>query len=309
MYDMQDGEIIKAYINNTDLTKDEFIVFYQSLNKVESFTLMNNTDNNNEVISSTNYFKIDVPENSRTITVHDKRKNTWSDGWRQLNTNDVEYFLINSIRDYFKGNNPHCGNMKYDCGHEYFEYFQHIFKYPYENNLFDERCYRDGLNDIATQVYPIGFTGLINEDNNIKNYDKYLLKDSKVHYFGDYISPDGQYHIYTDDDGIIKNKVSKYGTNIVTSYGMDNIISGKRNVKDETYKSRSLDNGETIGFNNDIVTNQIVNNKRLLIRFFLHNNWHTNEGLCEIKYLNDVVIPYMTQMISSGTILEVVFSH
>ena len=90
---------------------------------------------------------------------------------------------------------------------------------------------------------------------------------------------------------------------------MDNIISGKRNVKDETYKSRSLDNGETIGFNNDIVTNQIVNNKRLLIRFLLHNNWHTNEGLCEIKYLNDVVIPYMTQMISSGTILEVVFSH
>lgn len=309
MYDMQDGEIIKAYINNTDLTKDEFIVFYQTLNKVESFTLMNNTDNNNEVISSTNYFKIDVPENSRTITVHDKRKNTWSDGWRQLNTNDVEYFLINSIRDYFKGNNPHCGNMKYDCGHEYFEYFQHIFKYPYENNLFDERCYRDGLNDIATQVYPIGFTGLINEDNNLKNYDKYLLKDSKVHYFGDYISPDGQYHIYTDDEDIIKNKVSKYGTNIVTSYGMDNIISGKRNVKDETYKSRSLDNGETIGFNNDIVTNQIVNNKRLLIRFFLHNNWNTNGGLCEIKYLNDVVIPYMTQMISSGTILEVVFSH
>lgn len=309
MYDMADGEIIKAYINNSVSTKDEFVLIHESDSKVETFTFMINSDNDNYAIHTTNYFKIDIPENSRTITAYDKSKKTWSDGWRQLKTNDVEYFLVNSIRDYFKGNNPHTGNMNYDCGHEYFEYFRHLFKYPYENNLFDERCYRDGLNDIATQVYPVGFTGLISNDENVKNYDKYLFNDTKVHYFGDYISPDGQYHIYTDNEDVIKNKILRYGTNVITSYGLDNIISGNRNVQNETYKSKTLDNGENIGFNGDIVTNQIVNNKRLLIRFYLHNYWYSNDGLCEIKFLNDIVIPYMTQMITSGTILEVIFSY
>lgn len=309
MYDMQDGEIIKAYINTDNSSKDEFILFYEAVNKIDTFTFLNVSDIDNHAIHTTNYFKIDFPENSRTLTAYDKNKRIWSNGWRRLMSNDVEYFLVNSIRDYFKGNNPHTGNMKYDCGHEYFEYFRHLFKYAYENNLFDERCYRDGLNDIATQVYPVGFTGLISNDESIKNYDKYLFKDTKIHYFGDYLSPDGQYHIYTDDNDVINNKIQRYGTNIITSYGLDNIISGKRSIKDETYKPKTLEGGEIIGFNGDIVTNQIMNNKRLVVRFFLHNDWYSNDGLCEIKFLNDIVIPYMTQMITSGTILEVIFSN
>ena len=42
------------------------------------------------------------------------------------------------MTNYFKGNNPHNGNLTYDNGYEYFSYFNTLFKYASENYLFDE---------------------------------------------------------------------------------------------------------------------------------------------------------------------------
>jgi hypothetical protein len=58
----------------------------------------------------------------------------------------------------------------------------------------------------------------------------------------------------------------------------------------------------------DEVTNQILNNKRLLINFNLHNKWYTRDGQEEIKYLDTVVMNYLTQMIPSTTILQVQYT-
>lgn len=306
LYEMQDGETIKCYINTSVEDKEEFILLQGNVNNVVTFSLLQ--DNIVESSKLTNYFKLDLPENSRTITAYDKRNQAWSSGWRRLTTGDAEYFVLNAITDYFKGNNPHCGNMKYDCGHEYFKYFKNLFKYAYENNLFDDRCYRDGLNDIATNVYPIGFTGLVDSNDSVVNYDKYLFTDKKVHYFGNYLSPNGHYHIYTDDENVVNNNVKRHGTNLVESYALNQILNGERGTNDETYNRKKVTSNSYIGFDGDSVTNQIVNNKRLLIRFHLHSDWYTGEGLCEVKYLKDIVIPYMEQMIPAGTILEVVFS-
>ena len=56
----------------------------------------------------------------------------------------------------------------------------------------------------------------------------------------------------------------------------------------------------------DASTNQIVNNKRLKMKIYLRNkSWTSNDGLCELKYLDEIVIPYITQMIPSSTIFEV----
>jgi hypothetical protein len=55
----------------------------------------------------------------------------------------------------------------------------------------------------------------------------------------------------------------------------------------------------------DEVTNQIVNNKIFDITFRLHNIWYTKEGQEELKYIDDVVMNYLTQMIPSTTILRV----
>ena len=55
----------------------------------------------------------------------------------------------------------------------------------------------------------------------------------------------------------------------------------------------------------DEVTDQIVNNKRMTIRFRLHNKWCTNKGQCELKYIDDIVMNYLTQMIPSTTIVNI----
>ena len=55
----------------------------------------------------------------------------------------------------------------------------------------------------------------------------------------------------------------------------------------------------------DSVCNQVMNNKRFTITFFLHNSWESKNGQCEIKYLDDVVMNYLTQMIPSTTIVDI----
>ena len=54
--------------------------------------------------------------------------------------------------------------MRYDSGHEYFTYFKRIFKHAHDNDLFDERCYEDYFDTYDTEIPYIGFSGLI-EDN------------------------------------------------------------------------------------------------------------------------------------------------
>ena len=54
----------------------------------------------------------------------------------------------------------------------------------------------------------------------------------------------------------------------------------------------------------DGVTNQIVNNKVVKVIFYIRDdNFYSKTALEEIKYLESVVVPYMTQMMPSGVIL------
>lgn len=239
---------------------------------------------------TTNYFVIGDPYYANRIN---------NQGWRILRKKDPEYIKINTIINYYKGNNPHNGNMVYDNGHEYFTYFQRLFKYAADNGLFDERCYENFYDDLDLEINNIGFRGLINPNENIKQYQEYLIEDSKIHYFGSYYA-DNQcvdVKLYGED----KNKASElkklYNTLNerikVSSYILNdnvNMING------------SPYSGET---NADEVTNQIVNNKRLTIEFYLHNSWYSYEGQCEIKYLDDIVMNYLSQMIPSTAIVDI----
>ena len=53
----------------------------------------------------------------------------------------------------------------------------------------------------------------------------------------------------------------------------------------------------------DKVTNQIMNTKRMCITFYLDkfkgNKWN------QVKYLDDIIMSYLTQMIPSTTILSI----
>lgn len=213
-------------------------------------------------------------------------------------------------------------------------YFKELFKYAYENEEFDYRCYEDYIpyDDIAQ----IGFSGLVSNDASNVNYDGNLIVDSKAHYFGNYkkpiatnssnknrISSNGniERYIYAyNDDGDYDHDLRE---NYATRYGLDKKdlsgVSGY-NLSTEEYmidgfsgytkasvnKLKDIDTATPI----DASTNQIVNNKRLKMKVYLRNknwasNYENNDGLCEVKYLDEIVIPYITQMIPSSTIFEV----
>ena len=60
----------------------------------------------------------------------------------------------------------------------------------------------------------------------------------------------------------------------------------------------------------DGVRNQIVNNKVIKVIFYLRDGgFSSTSALEEMKYLQTVVVPYMTQMIPSGAILGTEYRH
>lgn len=260
----------------------------------------------------------------------------WTSGWRRLAETDKEYLKINTIINDYEGNNPHNGNMIYDNGHEYFTYFKRLFKYSADNELFDERCYEDFYATLDDEIVDYGFKNLIEENEDILQYDTFLVPDSKIHYFGNYKTKSGE---GKSDGSINIDKVWIYGDDTYRLSGITN-SSGATGGYDRIYSAdttdismynlsadsisntASTDIGWVESFNPynamtantsdtadttviDEVTNQIVNNKIFDITFRLHNVWYTKEGQEELKYIDDVVMNYLTQMIPSTTILRV----
>ena len=319
--DKADGYELQAYIY-TDKTP-KFIASGRTGLGISSFSLFENGriytgKEEDDEKQYTHYFKIlDIYQS--TYMSDDVTPN----GWKQLAEMDDDYHRVNSIKDYYKGNNPHSGNQSYDNGHEYFLYFKELFKYAYENEEFDSRCYEDYIpyDDISQ----IGFRGLVASGDSDVNYDDNLIVDNKVHYFGNYRKPtsnasiDRYIYAYNDDGNFDKNLLDNYkirysrkglntkGSLIGYNLSTENMIDGFTNyTKDSVDKIPYIDKATTV----DASTNQIVNNKRLKMKIYLRNknwasNYENNDGLCEVKYLDEIVIPYITQMIPSSTIFEV----
>jgi len=294
--DKLDGYEVRAFINgDTFVCKSAISEQYA----VTSFSLIN-TDGDSSVYS--NYFKLDDTVFSDTVTYEVN-----SDGWRRLKYNDSDYFKINTIHNYYKGNNGHNGNMKYDSGHEYFTYFQRLFKYAEDNNLFDTRCYREGYDDLYDSLHPsgvpIGFRNLINSNEAVTDYDSHLSTDTKVHYFGNYKDKSDKsacktIHIYGDNISLsnIDEWKKFYGNDrTITPYSMGSGI--RINGEVEPHRESS-----------DSVTNQIVNNKRLKIVFNMKYKFDSKDGQIELKYIDDIVMNYLTQMIPSTAIAEIEYN-
>ena len=125
--------------------------------------------------------------------------------------------------------------MVYDNGEAYHDHYRQLFKYAYENELFDERCY-ENFDQSATTISGVGF--------NINSGFK---------------------------DGLISTKIDRY----------------------------------TSSNNKATITNETLNTKLIQIKFKLHYDAFSQKGQCELKYLDDVVMNYLTQMIPSTAILQI----
>ena len=346
LYDLTskpNGFEIKAYI-----TDDSKFVCHGGLNglsTITSFGLYN--DKNTE--GYTNYFVLDDVEYfDRLKPIVDETSGDETNeainpdniyGWRRLKQSDYEYHKVQLLKNYFKGNNPHDGNMVYDSGHEYFMHFKELFKYPIDNDLFDARCFDDLYQEIEDTIKDYGFSGLVHDNEEIKSYDNFMTKDNKIHYFGNYkkrpnAAEQGQdaqsdvpepnvseIYVYTQNPTVLSDYKqvyqAAYGESGVTvdmyTFNQDGkMVLGVGNdgetVYDATYTGKT---GATV----DNVTNQILNNKRFDLKLNMHSggngegiwgkDWYSNDGQTEFKYLEDVVMHYTEQMIPSTAIWSV----
>lgn len=299
------GYEVKAYIRDWMLDEPPFICQDDSDGNysINNFFMLNEWDDD----EYTNYFILDDINYADEIATYNSSISGYTSGWRRLKKNDKEFIKINTIINYYEGNNPHNGNMVYDNGHEYFTYFNRIFKYATDNELFDGRCYNDLYATLDNEISKYGFSGLIDDDEAITLYDKFLTEDTKIHYFGNYKTKDKDTNkikdiwIYGEDTNRINgfNRIYSSETSSVSGYIL-NASSGSGWIE----VSNPYGDKEKA----DEVTNQIINNKRLLINFKLHDVWYSKEGQEEIKYLDDIVMNYLTQMIPSSTILQIQYT-
>jgi len=260
----------------------------------------------------TNYFIIDDPYFSNRIAKIDGA-NGDNNGWRALKETDPEYIRINTITNYYEGNNPHNGNMDYDSGHEYLTYYKRLFKYAIDENMFDERCYENFFLDLDNEIYNYGFSGLVDSNEIIRQYMPFVYVDSKIHYFGTYYE--------RDDSALVTScrTVNYYGNKedkekIGELTEMYHFSDDKINVEQyDLYNREKMISGipsypKPSGYTDD-VTNQILNNKRFTIKFYLRNMWNSNQGQCELKFLDDIVMNYLTQMIPSTSIVDIEYVY
>lgn len=289
-----DGVKIKIYLINRENISGETIYAYSNETSVSTFTVFQN-GKYMDGDGFTNYFRINDKSSTNEISPL---------GWQQLKNNDSDFYKVNSKKDYYKGNNPHTGHLHYDNGHEYFTYFRHLFRYAYGKSLFEDsvlseyQAYYNG--EVYNDIYDFGFKGLINDDSCKLDYEDFLTEDIKIHYFGNYYNEKGvkQY--------VINEKPSNNEYNL--SYINPKTI-GVQSVENNTigygWMSKSCNENKVESKTPiDGVTNQIVNNKLIKIIFYIRdNNFYSKTAMEEIKYIESVIVPYMTQMIPSNAIL------
>lgn len=285
---VENGFIIKAYINDTksEPTEDniyldrKFLCISENDGEfsITTVTIIESDDKH----EYTNYFLLDNAQfanmMAREFDVVGEDKKVIENGWRRLKYTDDDYKRISTLTNYFKGNNPHNGNLTYDNGYEYFSYFNTLFKYASENYLFDERCHDDVDSLIDELNDTCGFKSLSKE-----NYNITINEDSKVHYFGNYLPNEPT---YDEEDNLLTS---------VTYTSLNDMDCRKYSGNTMIYKNVDV---------TDKVTNQIINTKRMSITFFV-DKFSKDYTWTQIKYIDDVVMNYLTQLIPSTAIVDI----
>ena len=312
---VENGFIIKAYINdtNSEPTEDniyldrKFLCISENDGEfsITTVTIIESDDKH----EYTNYFLLDNAQfanmMAREFDVVGEDKKVIENGWRRLKYTDDDYKRISTLTNYFKGNNPHNGNLTYDNGYEYFSYFNTLFKYASENYLFDERCHDDVDTLIDNLNDTCGFKSLSKE-----NYNITINEDSKVHYFGNY-----QTYLYKWNDKEEKCECDKELILSDIPYNsLNDMDCGKYNIENFVYDKNNQKkcvcdkSSETMIYKNvdvnDGVTNQIINTKRMSITFFV-DKFSKEYTWTQIKYIDDVVMNYLTQLIPSTAIVDI----
>lgn len=237
-------------------------------------------------------------------------------GWRNIKesefgetlSDDAKRVLyLETIETNYKGNNPHIGNDKYDDGESYLENFTNIFKGYFEEGLFEilESEAKEG-NDL----YDI-YQEIKNGTYGFKYIDKggEIIDNKKCAYFHDY-AYNGDLWLGEGEGGDAttgggetpsgkkKIKASEKTDTTETETTTSNNTSEKWNS--EPYKDVKFPDTPSgiTSVADESQANAIINIKKIVITFGTGGNTHLR------KYINDVVLKYLEEMIPSTAILE-----
>jgi len=317
---LDDGYVIKAYMisGNTVIDDDTSDNLHRFIGQTVTFS------------GGTHYFKLYNRDYKNYIMTED--------GWGQLEESDEDFIKINTLTNYFKGNNPHKGNMKYDFGYSYMENFARLFNYSIDNEMFDMRMYEGGYYNEEDNINTIGFKNLVGDYLEFCDRTYPIYKDSKIHYFGNYFKiywckgENNNYDIissknasgdsrhdhekpYTENTEDVKFTYDK--TPEKCWYDYNDYKDVIENIDPNVNTSEALMNENVhwkidgkyyicSGASVDSCNYQIVNTKVIKIKFYLYSKeQYSKEYMEEIKYYQSIIMPYVEQMIPSTAIVEV----
>lgn len=279
----KNGSALKIFIhdNNTILLKqDEQIIINYAIFKDGTMISSYDAENINNDLK-THYFILNDKQWRKVLGF-------W--GWNQLLTTDSQYITVSKLQRQFSGNNPHTNGLKYDDGKEYLKYFQHLFKYAIEKETFDQNCYST-INEYVNSLYEmennIGFPNLFIE--NECNEEIKLYIDKKIHYFCDYRTSkqdNSIFYFYEFNENSVSNSYNFYENQDYLSLKEDNVLSGAVS-------------------NNQTCLDQIVNLKNIKLTLFSRTN---NYDKFEVKYFDEVILHYLSQILPSNIILTIEFA-
>ena len=210
-------------------------------------------------------------------------------GWKNIhlseltncNSDDAQRVIyLETLTANYTGNNPHVGNGKYDDGESYIENFTNIFKGHYEGGLFDYIEMDDeSLNEDEKEIFEQIQNGQYGFSFDDKGGE--IIDNKKCAYFHDY-AYNGDLWLGVGEDS---TNTDSWGSKEYNGVKFPDTPSDITSVADESQ------------------ANAIINIKKIIITFGTGGNTHLR------KYINDVVLKYLEEMIPSTAILEYRFDN
>lgn len=289
----------------------------------------------NEITDASHYFILEN-EDMNTFLGFNYEAETPKYGWRSVKTEEILepntagtlVLYLESIEDKTDGNNPHIGNGTYDDGMAYVSGMSQIFNYSLLSRNFI------GINDEScSAISKYVFDMARNEDNrkcwffsddyNTKYgkeaaYEKVTecgLQEKNIEFREVEVTEgicalakcnDSKVNKATNCDGELEAGVDII--NLLTHAGLNKTISIGKNAGKVYNRTSQLDTFDPEtgkkGENGEAAANSIVNVKNIEVCFNLKQIVRTETEQTELrKYIEENVIPYLTQMIPSTSIL------
>lgn len=211
------------------------------------------------------------------------------------------YHLENIVNDY-TGNNPHVGYGKYDEGDKYLERLGHVFSGAIDDGLFEGSVEICENGEVSDKVKEMGF-----------ELTDRLIDNVKCWYFTDTSNSNRMIELQKKYTEIVDTEGESY--EIVDGYEekafKDVIRVGKSAVKkNEVHMTSDLEafNLETqkTPSNDEAAANSIINTKNITIEFCKAKYNKSAEFYKDFeKYLHEVVLPYMNQVVPSTSIVTI----